>query len=492
MIRSFTGVDHRNVFNIDESKSFINKNITLDDYPVIRNREGSKQLGAMIIGSAKGLGAWKNSELHAVFSDEWFKWNGSTWTSLTTGLNSSTTNYFASFCNFQGNLSGIHLIMANGSDPVKKYDGTSVSNLNNAPAGIQYIDAHDNRLYGAAGNTIYFSALRKPEDWTTLNDAGSIVIESNDGETINSIKSGLQKLTVFKPNSMYELYGTGASNYRLVQIADNIGILNHRCSAFVNGILYFLHPTGIYRYSGGTRPDNTFSAPIQSILDATFKSYPDSNTAIRSCVGAEGDSIYVSIYGRNNLLSDNTNTSNNPWNVILQYHTVYDTWTVYSMLQRYPLFFYNMNNTLYGQAAYNVITFKSGDGLDRFDDGGSISKPAIYVTKAFDLGSLSAKSRFTRVFVSHSIDSGVTLTVYARRTYQTGSTISSNDWISIGTITGSGEGVKKNRFVMLNSSIDQTGNDDFSTILQLKFQSSGNGRFAIYEYGFELLPEPIV
>jgi hypothetical protein len=471
-VRNFTGVDNRSLFNIDDTKSYLQNNMTADNFPMLKTRSNIAQLGSgTIAGRCLGLSAWKNSELNTIYNDGvWYKWNGTSWTSVTTGL---STSAYASFCNFQGNLSSINLLMANGVDAVKKYDGTSVSNLNNAPAGITYIDAHDNRVYGATGNTIYFSALRKPEDWTTLNDAGSVVVESNDGETITSIKSGLQKLTVFKTNSMYELFGTGPSNYRLVPVADNIGILNHRCSTVINGVMYFLGKNGMYRYTGGSRPDKSFCDPVQNIIDATANYASNTNYVSRSCVGDDGQSVYVLLNGYNTLLETN--------NVVLQYHTLFDVWTVYGTLTYPPTDFENMNGTLYAGCNFNVATWKSTGTSDSLS-GSSQVITGVYVSKAFSGAYLGEKNRFLRLYITHDTDNGNTVTAYGS---VSSTTTFTSGWTTLGTFTGTGGGVTTSRIMIPQSLTLQNGN-----FIQIKL--SGNARFSVHQIGFEYLAKPLV
>lgn len=462
-IRAFNGVDNRSLFNIEDTKANLQRNMTCDEFPALATRQAFTQLGTgTIAGQSRGLGAWKNSELNTIYNDGvWYKWTGSAWSSVTTGL---STSAYASFCNFQGNLASIHLLMANGVDAVKKYDGTSVSNLANAPASIAFIDAHDNRVYGAAGNTIYYSGLRKPEDWTTVNDAGSIVVESQDGETINSIRSGLQKLTVFKPNSMYELYGTGPSNYRLVTVAENIGILNHRCSTVINGVMYFLHKNGLYRYAGGSRPDKDFCAPVQNIINGST----DASVATQSCIGDDGQSVFVHLRGSNSVLGLS--------NIVLQYHTVYDIWTVYGDMTYYPQDFENVNGTLYASCNFNVITFKGGTAATQDSQAGTtFSITSTHTTKAFSGPFLGSKNRFMRVFVTHNSPAASTLTVEA----STG-----GSWTSIGTITGTGSMITSRIMVPQTLALQN------SSYIQLRFSNSS--RYKIFQYGFEYLEKPLV
>src|SRR5690606_7925541 len=139
-----------------------------------------------------GMGVWKDTELHAAFNDgTWRRFNGTSWDQLASGLNTTAR---CDFTNFKGNLSEISIMMSNGVDPVKYYDGTSVKDLQNAPEKSQFIEQHDNRVYLAKENTVFFSALSKSQDWTSVNDAGEITMESSSGEKITAIIAGPKRL----------------------------------------------------------------------------------------------------------------------------------------------------------------------------------------------------------------------------------------------------------------------------------------------------------
>lgn len=184
------------------------------------------------------------------------------------------------------------------------FDGTNYTPLSTGAGVMTYIEAHDNRLYGAINNTVKFSALRNHADWTTVNDAGFIEVETTDGEIISGIKAGQGHLLIFKPNSMHELYGTGPEDYRLVTIADDIGAINNKCVVTVENVTYFMHTSGVYAYTGG-RPKR-ISETVQSIFDSFNASFK------HQC--------FLGSY-KNRLI---VNVGND---FMLVYHTEYDVWT---------------------------------------------------------------------------------------------------------------------------------------------------------------------
>src|SRR5690606_34258278 len=226
-IRQFNGlfIPDDDGYELNESLFVELENFSPSHFPALSVRDGYSVIG-QFGGKVLGFGAWKNQELQAVFGDgTWRKWNGTEWIQLAFGLDTSA-NW--SFTNFKGNLSEINLIGSNGVDPVKRYDGTAIHDLANAPAGAKYITTHSNRVYCAVDNYIRFSALNKPEDWTTANDAGEIQVNTTDGESISGLGAGIGHLTVFKPSSLFELYGKGPQSYSLEQIATDLGAINNK------------------------------------------------------------------------------------------------------------------------------------------------------------------------------------------------------------------------------------------------------------------------
>jgi hypothetical protein len=136
-------------------------------------------------------------------------------TQIYTGLTSNRRYFFATYQDT--------LFIANGADPPMQYDGTTVTLLGGgAPAQMHVVVVHGNRLFctsrGAANrDTIYWSKLNNPFDWTGTSDAGAMDINPNDGGNITDLVSGIQELIILKTNRTYRLQGIGpTTGYTLV------------------------------------------------------------------------------------------------------------------------------------------------------------------------------------------------------------------------------------------------------------------------------------
>lgn len=387
-IRQFDGVyfPEDEGFNLPDNVFTELINFSPDEYPAITTRPGYSVIGTF--GTrVLGLGAWKDQELHAIFNDgTWRKWNGSSWTQLASGLNTSAD---WSFCNFRGNLTEINLIGANGTDPVKRYDGTAVQNLSGAPSGANYITTHSNRLYCAVQNNIRFSALHKADDWTKVDDAGEIPHNTPDGETINGLKAGHGKVTVFKPSSVAELFGKGPSTFTLETFASDVGATGHKAVAVHEDILPFVSRDGIYRYAGGLRPKKDFSVPVQQLMRNINPSH------LSKCVAvSDGKYLYFGVPVGNA-------TENNR---IIQYdpqHGTWYTWTNIAVTQMIRI----GSDLYFGDAFGRVL--KIGGTTDH---GTMITATAI--TKPFTTDSISRKQHWFKIWVVASVPAGSTLKIY--------------------------------------------------------------------------------
>ncbi|WP_217597293.1 hypothetical protein [Cohnella sp. GbtcB17] len=387
-IRSFNGLYKPDDpgFNLDDSLMTELTNFCPDAFPALTTKPGYTVAGSAV-GPVLGMGAWKEKELHVVFADgTWRRLNNDgTWTTLASGLSTSAE---WSFCNFQGNLGGINLIGSNGVDTIKRYDGSTVQDLANAPAASNYIEQHDNRVYCASGNIIKYSALRKADDWATVNDAGEIVVESPDGELVTAVRAGPKHLIVFKPNSMYDLLGTGPRDYTLVPIAADIGAVNNDCTVNIGGLVYFLHTTGLYTYASA-RPNKDFCKPVMPYIRRINLAVLD-----KCALGTDGLNLFASLP---------LDTATTP-NILLQYNLERGTW--YAWGDYTAVDFQSLPGKLYVGGADGAVRLVGGTT----NAGAAITSTLI--TKPFTAGSMARKQQWFKLWLVASVPSGSSVSVY--------------------------------------------------------------------------------
>ncbi len=384
-IRQFTGINTLDPFSIDDNTMVKNKNISTDKFPTASTRKGYTALSTTT-GETTGLGVWKETELQAISGGVWRKWTGSVWTTIASGLN-TTAKW--TFSNFKGNFADVSLIGANGIDPVKVYNGTTLTNLANAPAGMNYVVGHDNRLYGAVKNALHYSALRLPTDWNTVDQSGQLVIENNGGENITSVLNGTGKIVVFMNHSMHELYGTGPKNYRLQLISDEIGCVNHHSAVNLGGTMFFLSHDGLYQYGGGAIPSKVFSLPVQNIIDRV-----NAQAWSKVVAGTDGERYYIS------LPIDGATTPN----ITLEYDPKFQTWNIWDF-GFVPSSYAKIEETMYVGSLTNKVVKMGGTTND------GVAIPFLMETKPFSHSSLAAENRLYRLWVVADVPVGSTLTV---------------------------------------------------------------------------------
>lgn len=456
VMREFRGINKLDPFSIAEEYATDMKNISSDKYPAFSVRSGFSLVGTAFANPITGLGSWKNSELHATSNGSWYRYTGGAWSSLLSGLN-ATAEW--SFANFKGNLTDINLIGANGVDAIRRYDGSTVQTLTGAPANANYITTYSNRLFAVVGNTIHASELNVPTNWTTTINADSdpfqINVNTTDGETIVAMKPGIGHVTIFKPNSMHELFGEDISNVRIENIDLEVGAINNKSVVTLNGILFFIHRTGIYRYGGGTRPSREFSQPVQWYID-------NMNTTARGkcSAGTDGQKLYFSIPMDSSTVTD----------TILVYDPKFDMWTVWKdfntlhMAQSTFYMYMGMNNG-------RVIQMGGAT-----DNGTAISWERIW--KPMGSMSLNKFIRWFKMWFLCDVPSGSVLNVYLSP-----SATGDSDWTQVGTIAPSTT-YQSARIILTPTQIANTH--------YVRMKIAGTGPATVYEFDRDQREFPLV
>ncbi len=440
VIRKFEGVSTIDPFSIDDSMMVRIKNMTSKGYPAAKVRDGFKQLGS-VPGRTTGLGAFKGERLVAVSGGQFQSWSGNAWNNIASGL-SATGKW--SFANFKGDFPDVSLVASNGVDPVKVFDGSSLTNLSGAPSGMNYIVSHDNRLYGAVGNELHYSGLRKPTDWTTVDESGHIVIENNGGEKISGLIGSTGKIVAFMPHSIHELYGKGPHNYQMQLISDEIGCVSHHSAVQVGGNLYFLSHDGIYRYSGGATPKKDFSLPVQAYVDRV-----NTKAWAESVAGTDGERYYIS------LPIDGSTVPN----ITLEYDPRFQTWNVWD---------YGFTPSAYGRIEDRI--YVGGVENRVIEIGGTtdagVAVPFLLETKPFSFGSLAAHNRLFRLWVVADVPIGSTVNV------SISSEKEGDSWTLLRTLTAANSLVNEQILVPVEKAF-------FNNWVRIKVD--GNGPVTIHE-----------
>ncbi|OXM83963.1 hypothetical protein [Paenibacillus rigui] len=453
-IRQFKGVYNSEDSGFSTPEGFAQdiRNISSQSYPALSLKPGHSLLGSNLGGRVTGLLKWQETELHAIANGVWSKWTGIAWSSVATGLSTSAD---CSFANFKGNLSAINLIMANGVDAPRRYDGTTVQVLAGAPTTGNFVEQHDNRLYMATGNTISYSALSKADDWSTPKDAGQIVLETNNGQSIIGLRGGNQHLTVFKKSSIHELFGTGPNNYRLIEVANDIGAFSNKAIINAAGVLYFIS-NRIYQYNGGSRPDFEFSKPVQNYISGI-----NPNATDKCVAGTNGRNVYFGIpYG--------TATE---CNLILEYDTQQGAWYVWDNIPVTQFIKQGYSAWFSGDTNGNVFMMGTGS-----TDNGTATHWA-WISPPYGAETLARRTNWYNMYLIVDLPPGSSLNVSLNR--------SANDdtqWYLVKSITPQ-NGIQNARIIIPLATVA------LSNFVRVKLD--GFGPFKLYEFNRQMREMPI-
>lgn len=207
-------------------------------------------------GSVTGLFVWYDNSLtkRQILSEGTkvytFTSTTSTEIALPAGNGSITVNTPVNFAAFKNKL---YIVNAGLNSPVW-YDGTTTGTAGGSPPqNCKYVALHKSRLWlagrAAAPSTVYFSALSNPDDWTSVDNAGSITINDGDGGVIKAILSVGDVLYVFKNTTVYAIFGSSPFNFEVKKVSD-FGIVGERAYARFNNMAIFAGETHIYSISG--------------------------------------------------------------------------------------------------------------------------------------------------------------------------------------------------------------------------------------------------
>jgi len=136
-----------------------------------------------------------------------------------------------------------NVVIVNGINAPRKYDGTTIALLGGSPPHARYVAAHKNRLWLALGSRLYFSELLNFDDWPVLN---FIDISPNDGDTITGIMTYGDYLIITKGHSLWMLTGDGIETFMVRRIHADRGAYAPRSLIKINDTSCFVSDDGIY------------------------------------------------------------------------------------------------------------------------------------------------------------------------------------------------------------------------------------------------------
>lgn len=164
-------------------------------------------------------------------------------------------------CVFAGFIGGV--AVCNGADAPFFYKGDeaglcgeicdmkTVAKDGESPIFASAVCAYKSRLWLAAGDTLYFSALGTFDDWTTPQDAGYISGFHCDTAPVTALKPYKDYIAIYKSRETYLLSGNSPSDFAITPFADkgaaaqNAVVSAENKQFFFSGSLFSLEQSGI-------------------------------------------------------------------------------------------------------------------------------------------------------------------------------------------------------------------------------------------------------
>lgn len=190
-----------------------------------------------------------------------YAWNGSSWTSIKTFVNSGK----ARFTQF---IKLLYIINGSGNDTISTYDGSAVgsTNIGTLTKG-DYIASYQGRVWLADKSTdrVYYTDIVDPSG--NIPTVGGVqyisTLSPQDGQSITALVVVPRALLVFKQNEIFRVYSpTNIDPYPSYYVGT---FSQESCVNAIDG-LYFHHPTGFYKFNYNGQPQK-ISQRIVDFLD---------------------------------------------------------------------------------------------------------------------------------------------------------------------------------------------------------------------------------
>ena len=452
------------------------KNITCDDYPVIRTRNDRVVEDCDALTLPKGIGARGSSQMHAFDNGTWsYRTLASTsWTPITASLTTASTQVSFHEFNTYGlttdNTTGSRLkysicACANSSDRHNGYwsedstfeafttsytEPSTGSTYTNYPPQSNLLTVHKYRVYGfdkdyrtirysELGNPVWFKAANYL-DVTEMRGAAQAIVTYAD------------HVIAWGEHSMHELYGESVYNFEFVNVSNTIGCVGKYAYTECNGYLFWLDYNGVYVYTGG-KP---------RLIGEKAKKYLEGiNWTYRKliCMGSFDTKLYIALPYKS--------TANNRLVVIdigdlesgLELVSIEDDADIQS--------FVNIADKLYGLNNDGRIwdmcsTYKTG-----YDNSTAISWS--FETQPLSEEALNVNSGVRDVWIEHQGSTNASMTLrYSTNSHST----TFSTFMATTDFTTSSTNIIVDRY--LASSTELQG------ITHVKFQFAGNGYKKIY------------
>lgn len=410
-----------------------------DNYPSLTTRKGRTSYGASGGAQTRMMAGFGNSQLLRAVGGTIQRDNAGTWTTIGT-----LTDAYVDTANFEVDGAPA-LILVNGVDAPRYWNGTTFGTLGGTPPVGNYITADPSRVFIAKGDVLYFCKFQDPEDWSAAENSGEVQYFTFAGGDITALYGYRDIKYLFKKDSMAGLYGVSYFDYKIVEISNSIGCVSNRTVQEVNGRLLFLGQNDVYQFMEGNPV--AIGGKIRAYLNRINQSQIDKCNAF-----TDEHRYYL------NLVIDGAAEPN----IRLVFDTRYNIWRVCALGESFRAG-EQFNNVLYvGNAAGQ--TYKVNTGTT--DDGAAI--PWSVTSKAFDEGIGEAEKEDKELHIQGDFPTSSTMTVSVSTADKGESFVP----ISYDPIAGASVSLNRNLIVPLDST---------PLAYWRRYRLSGTGIISVYD-----------
>ena len=235
---------------------------------------------------------------------------------------------------------------------LKQYDGATVTDVSNEPVTLLLTNYRD-RLFGAGDGSsgtngdprrLSFSNRGDGTTWTTASDFFDI--EDQRGEYIMALKVFSDRLGIFKTNSIFTY-----DEVELKQRIPDVGAYNQKVVQEIGGKIYTFCPNGVFQTNLSSAKQ--IGEPVRQFWQNFVPAYDE--TANRICDNTFAWSTPTSYFLYIGDITEPTVTTD----VVLEFNTLTDSWTVHS-------------------GGFTDFVHASGMNSFRFGDGFLTNRPAVF------------------------------------------------------------------------------------------------------------------
>ncbi len=181
-------------------------------------------------------------------------------------------------------IGGVEYIMGvDGYNKPFKWDGTTFTTLTSAPSDVdaaEFVLFHKNQMFFAKGQTLTFTAPYTDSDFSAANGAGVIGV----GGVITGLIVFREALIVFTEKSISQLTGNTLQDFVLQPITRNVGCIAPDTIQEIGGDVIFLGPEGLRLLSATDRVGDFNLGVVSKPIQAEMTSLISSSSTFSSCV----------------------------------------------------------------------------------------------------------------------------------------------------------------------------------------------------------------